>query len=102
MAVKLATTLCESMSPSQAVMFRLAPTSLALAEPSLEDDADEDVASAFEEVAEEAVMMDLLPDDTASDNDDDEAVGQPEFTIIWELPEVSAQLSICSCTHSIS
>ncbi|KAG1878248.1 hypothetical protein F4604DRAFT_1880298 [Suillus subluteus] len=93
MAVNLAITLSESAGPSQAVMYRLVPTSLSLADPSTEDDTDEHVAS-FEDVAEEAVLLDILPDNTASDDDDDEAVGKTEFRIIWELPEVSACLSI--------
>ncbi|KAG1888274.1 hypothetical protein F4604DRAFT_1877402 [Suillus subluteus] len=92
-AVNLAITLSESAGPSQAVMYRLVPTSLSLADPSTEDDTDEHVAS-FEDVAEEAVLLDILPDNTASDDDDDEAIGKTEFRIIWELPEVSACLSI--------
>ncbi|KAG1779269.1 hypothetical protein EV702DRAFT_1195245 [Suillus placidus] len=96
MAVDLAITLSASAGPSQAVMYRLVPTSLMLADPSSEDNTDEHVMSAFEEVAEEAVLLDILPDNTASDDDDDEAMGQPEFRIIWELPEASAHLSIDS------
>ncbi|KAG1836304.1 hypothetical protein F4604DRAFT_1886125 [Suillus subluteus] len=87
-AVNLAITLSESAGPSQAVMYRLVPTSLSLADPSTEDDTDEHVAS-FEDVAKEAVLLDILPDNTASDDDDDEAVGKTEFRIIWELPEVA-------------
>ncbi|KAG1842228.1 hypothetical protein F4604DRAFT_1884792 [Suillus subluteus] len=86
-AVNLAITLSESAGPSQAVMYRLVPTSFSLADPSTEDDTDEHVAS-FEDVAEEAVLLDILPDNTASDDDDDEAVGKTEFRIIWELPEL--------------
>lgn len=101
MAVNLAITLSESTGPSQAVMYRLVPTSLALAD-SPEDDADEHIAPALEEIAEEAVLLDILPDNTASDDEDDEPVGLPEFTISWQLPEVCPRLSIGNCTHPVS
>ncbi|KAG1775772.1 hypothetical protein EV702DRAFT_1198975 [Suillus placidus] len=86
-AVNLAISLCESKGPSEDVIYRLVPTALALADPSPEDDTDEYNAPAFKEANEEAVLMDILPEGTVSDNKDDEGVEEPEFTISWELPE---------------
>ncbi|KAG1879878.1 hypothetical protein F4604DRAFT_1923085 [Suillus subluteus] len=84
-AVNLAITLCEG--PSEDGIYRLVPTSLALDEPSPENDTDEYTVPAFEEAVEEAVLMDVLPDGTISDDEDDEVIAEPEFTISWELPE---------------
>ncbi|KAG2111091.1 hypothetical protein DEU56DRAFT_936200, partial [Suillus clintonianus] len=89
-AVNLAITLCGSKGPSEDVIYRLVPTSLALADPSPEDDTDEYNAPAFEEAIEEAALVDIFPEGTVTDDEDDEGVEQPEFTISWELPEVSS------------
>ncbi|KAG2046020.1 hypothetical protein BDR06DRAFT_985702 [Suillus hirtellus] len=93
MAVNLAITLSESMGPLQAVMYRLVPTSLALTD-SPEDDADEHIAPALEEIAEEAVLLDILPDNTASDDEDNEPMGLPEFMISWQLPEILSKFPV--------
>ncbi|KAG1887308.1 hypothetical protein F4604DRAFT_1917113 [Suillus subluteus] len=84
-AVNLAITLCEG--PSEDGIYRLVPTSLALDEPSPKNDTDEYTVPAFEEAVEEAVLMEILPDGTISDDEDDEVIAEPEFTISWELPE---------------
>ncbi|KAG2156682.1 uncharacterized protein EDB93DRAFT_1238950 [Suillus bovinus] len=84
-ATNLAITLCEGLSEDG--IYRLVPTSLALDEPSPEDDTDKDIVPAFKEAVEEAVLMDVLPHGTISDDEDDEVIPEPEFTISWELPE---------------
>ncbi|KAG1892710.1 hypothetical protein F4604DRAFT_1672662 [Suillus subluteus] len=86
-AVNLAITLSESKGSSEDSMCRLVPTSLALAEPSPEDDTDECIAPAFED-GEEVAFTDILPDDTVSDDEDEEAMEEPEWTITWTLPEI--------------
>ncbi|KAG1845653.1 hypothetical protein F4604DRAFT_1595417 [Suillus subluteus] len=91
--VNLAITLCGSKGPLEDVINRLVPTSLALADPSPEDDTDEYNAPAFEEAIEETALMDIFPEGTVSDDEDDEGMEQPEFTISWELPEVCSHLS---------
>ncbi|KAG1854571.1 hypothetical protein F4604DRAFT_1685944 [Suillus subluteus] len=84
-AVKLAITLAESKGPSETTVYNSIPISLALPDPSPEDDTGEDYFVA-EEAAEDAVLSDILPDSTVSD-DKEETVGKPEFIICWELPE---------------
>ncbi|KAG1719291.1 hypothetical protein EDD22DRAFT_983371 [Suillus occidentalis] len=86
-AVKLAITLSESKGPSETTIYDLIPMSLALPDPSLEDDTGEDFF-APEEAPEEAALSDILPDSTVSDDEED-IVGKPEYTICWQLPEVS-------------
>ncbi|KAG1774666.1 hypothetical protein EV702DRAFT_1200022 [Suillus placidus] len=86
-AVNLAITLCTSEGPSEDGFYSLVPMSLALDEPSPEDDTDEDTEPLFEEAIEEAVLMDVLPDSSISDDEDGEVMAEPEFTISWELPE---------------
>lgn len=97
-AVKLAITLSESKGPSETTIYDLIPMSLALPDASLEDDTGEDFF-APEEAPEEAALLDILPDSTVSDDDEEDIVGKPEYTICWQLPEVCSHRWIGARTH---
>ncbi|KAG0694726.1 hypothetical protein DFH29DRAFT_985177 [Suillus ampliporus] len=90
-ALKLAIALSGNQGSSTAAPYSLIPTSLTLADPSPEEDtSEESTLHAFEEAAEQAALSDVLQDGAIGDDDEEDtsSMGEPEFIIIWELPEV--------------
>lgn len=76
-----------------------------LADPTPEEyTSEEPIPYASEEAPEQAALSDIFQDG-AIDNDEEEeeedasSIGEPEFVITWELPEVSSQSRIDSQTH---
>jgi hypothetical protein len=79
--------------------YSLIPTSLTLLDPSPEEDiVEESVPHTFEEGPEQVALSDVLQDGTISDEDDedddeDKCMGEPEYVITWQLPEVCFNIS---------
>jgi hypothetical protein len=95
-ALKLAISLSGSHGSPTTAAYSLIPTSLTLLDPSPEEDTvEESVPHAFEEGPEQAALSDILQDGTIGDEDDDEdkSMGEPEYVITWQLPEVPSNIS---------
>lgn len=98
-ALKLALSLAGSHGSPTTAAYSLIPTSLTLLDPSPEEDtAEESIPDAFEEGPEQAALSDVLQDGTIGDEDDededeDKSMGEPEYVITWQLPEVRPDIS---------
>jgi len=98
-ALKLATSLAGSHGSPTTAAYLLIPTSLTLIDPSPKEDiVEESVPRTFEEGPEQVALSDVLQDSTISDEDDkdddkDKCMGEPEYVITWQLPEVHFNIS---------
>lgn len=67
-----------------------------LADPTPEEyTSEEPIPYASEEAPEQVALSDIFQDGAIDDDDDEDAssIGEPEFVITWELPEVSSHIS---------
>jgi hypothetical protein len=71
-----------------------------LADPTPEEyTSEEPIPYASEEAPEQAALSDIFQDGAIDDDEEEEdasSIGEPEFVITWELPEVSSQSRIDS------